>query len=342
MKNVLVVNSDQAVSQSVTGLLKHQGAFFRVHTARHSQQAIQLLKTTPVDLIITTLRFPKFGGLRFVNTLAKEYPSTKVIVITKGHHPSKLVSNKKFPAAIYLDQSIDQGLLIKRVFTELRIDYGGYVRGIALPSFLQMIELENCTCTLSISSKNLDGLLWFKDGELIAARSPTNEGKKAALEIIAWQNVFINIDYALFDVEPQFSISVMMLILESGQQYDEIIDNKKDRRKHNRYELQVTTDYVFKNQTRQCTLHEICLNGAYVEDIDQAIGLGEMITLDLTSPTLKNKCSICTYLVRKDGKGAGVRFKIETPEQEDIILTMIENNRKAIRDQQQEDSLPPA
>ena len=342
MKDVLVVNSDQPFPHSVAGLLKHQSAFFRVHTARNSHQAIQVLKTTPVDLVITSIRFPKFSSLRFVTTLAEEYPSTKVMVITKGHNKFKQGSNKTLPEAIYLDNSTDQDQIIKRVFTELQIDYGGYIRGVALPSFLQMMELENCTCTLSIISKNLEGLLWLQDGELIAARSPTKEGKEAALEIIAWQNVLINIDYAPFDIARQFSISFMMLILESGQQYDEIIGNGKDRRKHSRYELQVATDYVYENQTRQCTLHEISLEGAYIEEIDQAIGLGKTITLELTSPKLRSKCSISTSIVRKDGKGAGVRFNIETPEQEAIILTMIENNRKTNRNQQKEDSLPPA
>lgn len=342
MKTVLVVYSDQAVLKSVAGLLKHQGAFFHVHTARHSQQAIQLLKTTHVDLVITTLRFPKFGSFQLVNKLAKGYPFIKVIIVTKGNHPAKQASIKRFPNAIYLDQSIDQGLLINRVFTELHIDYGGYVRGVALSSFLQMMELENCTCTLSISSKNLNGLLWLKDGELIAAQSPTNEGKEAALEIVAWHNVSINIDYARYDIEPQFSISFMRLILESGRQYDEIAGNNKDRRRHRRYELQVTTDYVFENKTRQCILHDISLGGAYVEEIDQTIGLGEMITLNLTAPTLENKCSIDAYIVRKDGKGAGVHFNINASEQEQVIITMIENSRKAIRNQEKENLYPPA
>lgn len=341
MKNVLLVYGDRAILQAVAGILKYQGAFFRLHTVRTAQQALQLLNTTPVDLVITALRFSRIGSFQVLNKLTGEHPSIKIILVVKGNRPLVQAKIKKFPAAIIYDLSVDQGLLIKRIFTELNIDYGGHLRGIALSSFLQMMELENCSCTLSISSKNLVGLLWLKNGQLIAAQSPSKEGKEAAMEIAAWKNVSIDIDYAPFDKAPQFSISFMMLFLESGQQVDEITWSKKDRRVHDRYELHVTTDYVFEGKTRQTTLHDISLGGAYLE-IDQAIELGEKILLHLTSPDLMRECHIYARVVRKDGKGAGVRFNIDTSEQQQIIRTLIETSKSGFADEPKDDVSLPA
>lgn len=341
MKNLLLVYGDRTLLQSVAGILKYQGAFFRLHTVHGPEQAIQFVQETPVDLVVTAFRFPQIGSFQFLEKLAYEHSSVKTILVVKGNLPFAKARLKKYPSVILYDLSVDQGLFIKRIFTELNIDYGGCVRGVALSSFLQMMALENCSCTLSISSKNLIGLLWLKNGELIAAQSPTREGKEAALEIVSWKNVTIDIDYAPFAMPLQFSLSLMMLFLESGQQFDEIVWNKKDRRAHDRYELNVTTDYVFKDRTRQTTLHDISLGGAYLE-LDQDIELGEKITLHLTSPGLLGDCYIESRIVRKDGKGAGVRFNLDSSEQQQIIRSMIENSKNANDSPQPDDLSMPA
>ena len=341
MKNVLLVHGDRALLQPVAGILKHQGAFFRLHIAHTTDKALEFVRQTPVDLVITALRFPQLGSFQFFDTLIKEIEDVRIILVVKGILPLTKAKLKKYPAISLYDIAIDQGLLIKRIFTELHIDYGGYVRGVALSSFLQMMALENCSCTLSISCKNLIGLFWLKNGELIAAQSPTREGKEAALEIAAWKNVSIHIDFSPFDKVRQFSISFMMLFLESGQQVDEIAWNKKDRRVHDRYELNVTTDYVFNGKTRQTTLHDISLGGAYL-DLDQNIALGEKIRLHLTSPDASEDCYIESRIVRKDGKGAGIRFNLDSNLQQQIIRSMIESSKNNSKKKELDDLRPPA
>lgn len=341
MKNVLLVHGDRTLLQPVAGILKYQGAFFRLHTAANTEKALEFVGQTPVDLVITALRFPQLANFQFFDTLINTGEDLRIILVVKGILPLTRAKLKKYPAISLYDISADQGLLIKRIFTELHIDYGGCIRGIALSSFLQMLALENCSCTLSISCKNLVGYLWLKNGELIAAQSANREGKEAALEIAAWKNVSVHIDYSPFDKARQFSISFMMLFLESGQQVDEIAWSKKDRRVHDRYELHVTTDYVFKDQTRQATLHDISLGGAYLE-IDQNIGLGEKIRLHLSAPNVPEDCYVESRIIRKDGKGAGVRFNLDSNLQQQIIRSMIESSKYSSRKKELEGLRPPA
>ncbi|MFW2368081.1 MAG: PilZ domain-containing protein [Desulforhopalus sp.] len=340
MKNVLAISSNQILLQSIASILRNQGAFFHLHTAHTSQRAFHLLKTIPVDLVITTLRSPRFCGLRFIKKLAKEYPALKVIVMARNKDSLKLNDIERFPSAIFIDQSTDLGLLTKRLYSELHIGYGGHLRGLALTSFLQMLEMESCTCTLSVSSKNKNGLLWLKNGELIGAKSPTDEGKEAALGIVAWKNVSIDIDYAPYDIEPQFSLPLMMLFIEGGQKYDEILDEVRNRREYDRFEIHIATEYKIGNRTRQCVLHDISLSGVYIE-IDQNIGVGEIITLTLSPPTLNSKYSIEATIVHKDGKGAGARFKIDDPEQQKIIKDIVDISSRGSEQEVQEDVPSP-
>jgi len=334
MKNVLVVDGDQAMLRTLTGLLTNQGGFINVFAATNTRHAIELLKETPIDIVITAIRLPTIDGFSLVTKLTKDYPSIKVIIMTEDAHPLLRASIKRIPSAVHLDQSHDISMLTKRVFTELQIDYGGGVRGINLSSFLQMMELESCTCTLRVTSKNLTGSLWLKNGELIAAKSPTTEGEEAALDILIWKNIFIDIDYTPREVERQISMPLMMLLMKSSQRDDEIRSGATNNRAHERYELLIAIDYDIQKMTRQCFLRDISLGGAYVET-DQEMELGQTIKLILTSPELKTSCSIEASVARKDGKGVGCRFLISSPEQQQVIRAIINRSIKSRQRQEQ-------
>ncbi|SHO46341.1 response regulator [Desulfopila aestuarii] len=325
MNNVLVVDNDQAMLRSLTSLLQSQGGFLNVLSATHGSQALTIMRKMPVRIVITAIRVPEVDGFELVARLAREYPATKVIVMTNESKPLLRARIKQFPSAVYLDQTHDLSMLTKRVFTELQIDYGGQVRGINLSSFLQMMALETRSCTLKVSSKDQFGFLWLEQGELIAARNAEKSGKDAALQILAWKNVFIDIDYAPRQIKREISIPLMMLILESGQLDDEMRSESTNHRQHERYELLVALDFDIEQMTRHCYLRDISLGGAYIET-DHDIGIGESITLSLSSPVLRSNCSVDATVVRKDSRGIGILFKLSGPHQGKMIQAMIDGS----------------
>jgi len=85
------------------------------------------------------------------------------------------------------------------------------------------------------------------------------------LLILAWKNVFIDIDYTSHEVEQQIFVPLMILMVESSQHYDEIQSNTRNRRVHDRYDLLVALDYDIRNMTRRSVLRDISLGGAYIE-----------------------------------------------------------------------------
>lgn len=322
INDILIVDSDQAMLKTLTGLLRGQGGFLNVHAATDGKQALMVLQKIPIRIVITAIRVSDIDGLALVARISKEYPSVKIIVMTSNARPLLRAKIRKFPSTVYLDQAHDISMLTNRVFTELQIDYGGRVRGINLSSFLQMMELESRTCTLKVTSKDKTGYLWLENGQPIAAKSKTAKGKEAALKIIAWKNVFIDIDYTPQKVEREISLPLMMLILESGQMDDEKRSSSKNSRRHDRYELLVALDYNIDNIRRHCSLRDISLGGAYIET-DQAMEMGDSITLTLTSPALKSTCTIDAEVVRKDDQGVGVLFHLRSIQQKHMIQTMI-------------------
>ncbi|MCG6929083.1 MAG: PilZ domain-containing protein [Desulfofustis sp.] len=341
MKNILVISGDQPWRRAIAAILESQGAFLNVHTAATARRAFHLLETIPVDLAITTLRSPRFGRLRLVGKLAEKYPSLKIIVMARNRDSLKEQVINRYQSAIFIDQAGDLGLLVRRLYSELRIDHGGHVRGLALASLLQMMEAENRTATLRVSSKNHSGLLWIKNGDLIAARSPSGEGKDAALEIVSWDNSAVDIDYAPHDAAPQFSMPLMMLFMESGQKYDEILHDIPYERRHDRFGMDLATEYRVRNKTRQCVLHDISLSGVYLET-DQTLAVGESIVLALPSPVSDDTCVIEAEIIHKDATGAGARFTIADSEQQRILQEIIDSRMDSSWQGERESSTPPA
>ena len=323
LNNILVIDHDRVMQRTLTSLLQSEGGFLNVLCAIDGNQAMAMMRKMPIQLVITAIRIPEIDGFELVARLARDYPATRVIVMTSDTTPLLRARIKQFPSAVYLDQNKDLSMLTKRVFTELQIDYGGRVRGINLTSFLQMLALEARTCTLRISGKDQYGFLWMAGGELINARFGELYGREAALVILAWKNIFIDIDYTPRQVARLIDEPLMMLMLESGQRDDELRSESVNHRHHERYELLVALDFDIQQMTRHCSLRDISLGGAYVET-DHDVDIGQVITLSLNSPLLRTSCSIDATVVRKDRGGIGVCFNITGPRQSRMIETLID------------------
>lgn len=80
LKKILVVDDEENTRMALTRLLNHEG--YEVKTAANGLEALNSLRTSPVELIITDLNMPEMNGLEFLRELNREYPASNVIMIT--------------------------------------------------------------------------------------------------------------------------------------------------------------------------------------------------------------------------------------------------------------------
>ena len=320
MKNILIIDQDPVMLQTLAGLLKSQGGLLNVLTVSSSQLAVKMIEKQRIDIVVAGLRLPEIDGFKLVAMLSKEHPSIRVIVMTSNASPMFRAQLKQVPSAIHFDQTTDLSLLTKRIFTELQINYGGQVRGIHLSSFLQMIELEERTCSMQINAKGKSGILYVDQGALVDAQNGPLEGKEAALQILTWENVVIDLDYSPVNRPRKITIPLMGLLIESGRMIDESKSDQKNKRNHDRYDCLVAVDYDISDFTYHCFLRDISLGGAYVET-EQQIAIGQKIVLTISAPNLPHS-SIEGQVVRRDDQGIGIRFESLNSQQEQIISAM--------------------
>lgn len=320
MKTVLIVDSDPILLKAMEALLKTPTGQIDVLTIDSSHQALIVVEHLPIDMVITGLNIAELDGFELMTRLSFTHPSIRVIVMTDNASPIFRAKIRQSPRAIHFDKDFDINLLTNRIFTELQIEYGGHIRGINLSSFLQMIELEERTCTLQITAKNKIGFLYIRQGCLIDAKYEQLTGNAAALKILTWENVSINLDYAPVDRDEKITTHLMGLLLESGQKIDENKSHGINQRRHTRFNCLVAVDYDVNEWTYQCFLRDISLGGAYVET-NQRIGIGQEIALSLSAPG-QPQCVFKGEVVRRDKFGIGIRFGELGPTQIDIIAML--------------------
>jgi len=96
--------------------------------------------------------------------------------------------------------------------------------GLSVGSFIQLISMDQQTCILEVyQSVNKKGAFYFIEGSLYNAICGDLEGEEAAMEMISWEKVRININNNLNtnDVARKIQKGLMSLLMESSRRKDE-------------------------------------------------------------------------------------------------------------------------
>jgi PAS domain S-box-containing protein len=102
---ILIVDDDDAVRNLATVFLGDAG--YRVLEASGAPQALALLRTQPVDLVMTDLAMPGMDGVQLAALIRSELPALPVLFVTgyaEGHNLSgEMTLQKPFGARMLLD-----------------------------------------------------------------------------------------------------------------------------------------------------------------------------------------------------------------------------------------------
>src|SRR3989304_8629681 len=82
IKKVLIVDDEETLTWSMAKSLSKDNDKFEVIIANNGREAITLLKKSEIDIVISDIRMPDINGLDLLVKIRKEYPQTKVIIMT--------------------------------------------------------------------------------------------------------------------------------------------------------------------------------------------------------------------------------------------------------------------
>lgn len=219
MKKVLIVDDEPAVLFALSEALADRRRGIKVATATNGHEAVSILESEKVDLVVTDLRMPEMDGFELLAWLRRSFPHLPVVVMTGYHaeHAARLDDG----ALEVLEKPFDVGDLKRRVAEMLRQTVKGRVENISLASFLQLLEIERKTCTLSVTSADDTGRLYFRGGSLVGAETDTLSGAEAAMEIVTWEHADVEISDVCPVNGPEVEGGLRFLLMEGMRLKDE-------------------------------------------------------------------------------------------------------------------------
>ncbi len=100
--SVLLVDDSPEALELLRRNIETMDGRYRVLAATNAHDAIQTLKTTPVDIVITDLRMPEISGMQLVKFIKDNYKDTETLVITGFPSVETAVESMKSGAVEYL------------------------------------------------------------------------------------------------------------------------------------------------------------------------------------------------------------------------------------------------
>ena len=156
--------------------------------------------------------------------------------------------------------------------------------GLSVGSFLQVIAMEQQTCIMEVyHDANHWGQFCFVEGALYDASCGSLQGEEAAMEMISWENVRLNIKQILntSKVERKIQKNLMLLLMESTRRRDELKNGGPDGDMEDAEELDDIDDIddldVIADDVERAKL-EACLN-ILAKDMGDALNTASIASI---------------------------------------------------------------
>ena len=224
IKNVLIVDDDGEMLHALKEGFKKYQESFAVLLAEDGLQALERLKQKIISLVVTDLKMPNMDGFELLAHIMEHYPDIPVIIITGYSTPEMEQLAREGGAVGYIAKPFLIENLARQILTTLRKESeGGTLHNVSSGMFLQLIEMEQKTCTIRLEDKSsgLKGILFFNEGELYDARVNNLQGEAASHEIFSWDAVNLSIQNGCALKENKIKTDLQALILEAVRRKDE-------------------------------------------------------------------------------------------------------------------------
>jgi CheY-like chemotaxis protein len=188
MKKILIAEDDRIFLKLLVSKLKKFGDHFEILTAGDGQEAVEILDKTRVSALVTDIQMPKMDGFELLAYTNANHPVIPCFVMTAHNRPE---TRQRMPRDLvrFFSKPFEVNDLAEQIIRVLSRDIPkGAVHGISVVSFLRMIELEQKTCLLEVTTPDVSrGLFYFEKGVLFDAVSGDLKGEEAAMAIMAGQ-----------------------------------------------------------------------------------------------------------------------------------------------------------
>jgi CheY-like chemotaxis protein len=221
---VLIVDDEETLTWSMAKTLAKDEGKYELVIANTGSEALTVLKQHPMDVVVTDIKMPDINGLELLSMIRKQYPSTKVIIMTAYGSPEVHKEATRRGSYFYLEKPFEISelrTLILKALEEKRGGFVGQVVDLQLVDIIQMGCLGRFTMSLAVSKNNEEGLIYFKNGEIAHAEVGDLEGKEALFVMLEWDEGRFDSQMGISPPKETITDRWEHLLLEGTRRLDE-------------------------------------------------------------------------------------------------------------------------
>ena len=122
--SILIVDDEDATRELCRDIASEMG--LEVHTASTTNEALELLEQSPIDIVVTDLKVPQLGGLELLKRISSTQPNTSVMVLTQYGTIETAVTATRLGARDYVTKPFHVEELrakIERLIQSVELDH---------------------------------------------------------------------------------------------------------------------------------------------------------------------------------------------------------------------------
>jgi two-component system response regulator (stage 0 sporulation protein F) len=111
-KNILICDDEEGIRESLNLILEKD---FNILFATNGQEAVSIVRTKPVDIVMLDIKMPKVSGLDTLKELKKTKPDLKIIIATGYKSVETAQEAVRLGASDYIVKPFDSKQVLKAV-----------------------------------------------------------------------------------------------------------------------------------------------------------------------------------------------------------------------------------
>lgn len=208
----------------------------QILTATCANDALDLLQREPVDLAAIDLHMPVVGGLELLTLLRRKFPKLIRVVLTGDISESARANSFSSGAELFLakpNQADDWKNAFAAIDSLLAIepDFGfrGVLQQIGLQDVLQLSCLTRRSMVLRVRSRQAEGTIYIRTGEIIHAVCGEWLGQEALNELLCLAAGDFELESFIEPPEETISQKWEFLLMEAARENDEAGEKRRSR-----------------------------------------------------------------------------------------------------------------
>jgi hypothetical protein len=226
MKTILVGGFETGSFDQISEIFAALKGDYTLRKVTHLGDLQKLLDPLQGDLLILNMNTP-IRALEWLAAIARMRASIPILGVGGNQNAdfqeySKRFPDQYFPQMDYIREPLTEETLLESVRVGICDTAWGVIGGLSLSTLLQMIHMENKTCTIRVISGRRQGFLYLRAGEVINARYRRCEGLEAAYLLLASESPRAEISGQLHDSTQLINASLEELLMDAARLQDEV------------------------------------------------------------------------------------------------------------------------